>query len=85
MFSATWLPVVIINFTEAFANIKVHNTAARDTVFVVFFQNVLNPAISGMMNKSFRDIIFCYEYLEKPSKIPNVHSSLLLQLFRIGD
>ena len=57
VFSATWLPVVIINFTEAFTNIKVHNTAARATVFIVFFQNVLNPAIYGMVNKSFRDTI----------------------------
>ena len=57
VFSATWLPVVIINFTEAFTNIKVHNTISRATVFIVFFQNVLNPAIYGIMNKSFRDAI----------------------------
>ncbi len=57
VFSATWLPVVIINFTEAFTNIKVHSTIARGTVFIVFFQNVLNPAIYGMMNRSFRDAI----------------------------
>ena len=57
VFSATWLPVVVINFTEAFTNIKVHNTVSRATVFIVYFQNVLNPAIYGMMNKSFRDAI----------------------------
>ena len=57
VFSVTWLPVVIINFTEAFTDIKVHNTVVRATVFIVFFQNVLNPAIYGMMNRSVRDAI----------------------------